>query len=156
MFTELFFSKKITISWHKNVCGYSVDGWMDGSLMYVFHTNEIWDSIRRTNQIAACIYASFVWIFASCSKCGHVCFATNSASLLDRSLYFQSSIFMNLWPRILCVGCETGKRSGKFLWWWRWYDAKWAVRLGMFGLDLQLVSLKWENCRILNWLDSLK
>ena len=49
--------------------------WMDRSLMYAFHTNEIWDLIRKTNQIAACIYATFEWIFAWDSWNGHLnCF----------------------------------------------------------------------------------
>ena len=62
----VIFSKKIILSLHKDVCGYS--------LMYVFHTNDSWDPIRRTNQIAVCKYASFERIFAWDSRSGHLCF----------------------------------------------------------------------------------
>ena len=37
-----------------------MDGWMDESLMYVFHTIEIWDSIIRTTLPLAYMHRQYL------------------------------------------------------------------------------------------------
>ena len=54
-------------------------GWVDHSCMYF--TPIRFGILSRTNQIAACIYGSFLWIFVLGSRYGHFCFAIYSTLL---------------------------------------------------------------------------
>ena len=37
-----------------------VDGWLGGSFMYVFHTNQIWDSIKDQSKCGLYIWIVFM------------------------------------------------------------------------------------------------
>ena len=63
----------LAIKW---VDGGWMDGWLGGSFMYVFHTNQIWDSIKDQSNCGLYIWTVFmnicfqfkVWPFLFCYR----------------------------------------------------------------------------------------